>query len=62
MELVGEHDYPIVLKETGTEDLKGIVIYDKNNVCRYKLGFISGHLQFHSYNSNGTETVSAQIA
>ena len=55
-------DLPIRLYETGDEDYKGIVIYDKNNQERYRLLFTGGHLKFTSKNASGTTIVDTTLA
>lgn len=50
-------DYPIVMRESGDEDYKGILIKDKNNNNRYILKFSQGHLTFGSWDSTGAPIV-----
>ncbi len=52
--LIGEHDTPIIIKETGNEDHKDIIVRDKNNTIRYQLIFSGGKLRFASYNASGS--------
>ena len=52
--LIGESDVPILIKGTGNEDYKRIIIRDKNDAGRYLLIFSGGKLKFISYDSNGS--------
>lgn len=60
LNLQGIHDKAIIIKETGNEDYKMIVIKDANDVERYSLRFSGGHLDFTSRDASGNIIVNNQ--
>ena len=59
--LESEYDSPLILKESGNEDFKGIKITDKNNTTRYYLRFSGGHVDLISYNASGVILYNKQL-
>ncbi len=60
--LSGTGDYPLIFKETGNDDVKGLQVYDNNDTLRYILRFNYGKLTFISYNSSGVEITNKDLA
>ena len=60
--LTGVLDIPLIFRETGNDDYKGVSVYDKDNVERYRLFFVGGHLKFVSKAADGTTIVDTTIA